>query len=79
MASTELVKSSSVGQKADGRRVPTACRQDTWRPGPLDPAVPGECWPGPRHHGLTRHTVASTLPDAGRRAAGGCVAQPLGE
>lgn len=81
LASTELVKSSSVGQKADGRRVPTACRQDTWRlrPGPLDPAVPGECWPGPRHHGLTRHTVASTLPDASRRAAGGCMARPLGE
>lgn len=77
----ELVKSSPVGEKADTRRVPTSCRQDAWRTGPgaLDPAVPEECRPGPCHRGLTRRTVASTLPDAGRRAVGGCVARPLGE
>lgn len=77
----ELVKSPSVGEKADARRVPTSCRQDPWRmgPGPLDPAVPEECRPGPCHRGLTRRTVASTLPDAGRWVVGGCVARPLGD
>lgn len=81
MACMELMTSSLVGEKADGRCVPTACHQAMWRTGlgPPDPAVPEEGWPGPCHHSLTRHTVASTLPDAGRCAVGGCVARPLGE